>query len=484
MKAYLYARVSSREQEREGYSIPAQKLLLHEYGAAKGFTIVREFIDVETAKSPGRKEFGKMTRLLQTDASCRVVLVEKTDRLYRNPSDTWHFGELIETRNVEVHLVKEGMVVSKDSRSHEKFMHDIRVALAKLYVDNLREEVVKGMAEKARQGFYPGHAPFGYRHDKLARTIALDSENAPIVARIFEAYENGDCTSLFAARDLVREQFGVRMEKSQVHRILRNIFYTGMFDWRGERQQGHHPPIVTPERFKCVQDMLAGRCHPKQRKHNFAFGGGLLRCGFCGCTVTAELKKGRYVYYRCSFGKGKCALPYMPEPSVSEKLGDVLKGIYIPEQAVSSVVESIRGDSDGAEKRRQEELVRLQQRLAVLRTRKEKMYEDKLDARIDEEFWQRKNTEFCEQEVTLASELEKLSSPVCSDQRALTAKKILELAHKAHFLYLTRNAAERAQLLKMVLSNCSTDGASFTPTYRKPFDAIFERAKNENWSGR
>ena len=112
--------------------------------------------------------------------------MEKTDRLYRNPSDTWHFGELIETRNVEVHLVKEGMVVSKDSRSHEKFMHDIRVALAKLYVDNLREEVVKGMAEKARQGFYPGHAPFGYRHDKLARTIVLDSENAPIVARIFE----------------------------------------------------------------------------------------------------------------------------------------------------------------------------------------------------------------------------------------------------------------------------------------------------------
>jgi Recombinase len=32
--------------------------------------------------------------------------------------------------------------------------------------------------------------------------------------------------------------------------------------------------------------------------------------------------------------------------------------------------------------------------------------------------------------------------------------------------------------------NCSTDGVSLTPTYRKPFDAVFRRAKNQEWSGR
>ncbi|HWC15894.1 MAG TPA: hypothetical protein VG498_02735, partial [Terriglobales bacterium] len=58
----------------------------------------------------------------------------------------------------------------------------------------------------------------------------------------------------------------------------------------------------------------------------------------------------------------------------------------------------------------------------------------------------------------------------------------LELANRAHFLYLTRNHAERGQLLKSVLLNCATDGLTLTPTYRKPFDLIFERAKNEEWS--
>jgi site-specific DNA recombinase len=54
--AFSYSRVSSREQEREGYSIPAQRKLLTEYGRLHGYA-AREFIDVESAKNPGRKQF-------------------------------------------------------------------------------------------------------------------------------------------------------------------------------------------------------------------------------------------------------------------------------------------------------------------------------------------------------------------------------------------------------------------------------------------
>ena len=488
MNCYLYARVSSREQEREGFSIPAQRKLLQEYAAAKGLTVVREFIDIETAKAPGRDDFQKMVRQLETKTIfCHTVLVEKTDRLYRNPADTWRFGQLIEDKDVELHLVKEGMLISKNSRSNDKFMHDIRVALAKHYIDNLREEVKKGMHEKAEQGMYPGHAAFGYRHDKLNRTIAVHPEKSLIVKRMFEAYDSGS-NSIDAVRQLVGDEFGIRMQRSQVHNILRNVFYIGLFIWSKKTYTGKHPAIVDPECFKRVQAALDGRSHPKRRCRNFAFGGGLLRCAHDGCTVTAELHTKpsgkQYVYYRCSYGKGKCSLPFMPEPDISEKLGEVLKNIFVPSEVVNAVVESVRGDSEAAERRRQEQLSRAQQRLAVLRTRMDKMYEDKLDARIDEEFWCRKNAEFREQEASLLAELGNLGSPASSNERALTAKNILELAHKAHFLYLTRNPAERGQLLKIVLLNCATDGVSLTPTYRKPFDVIFRRAKNEEWSGR
>ena len=77
--------------------------------------------------------------------NCRTLLVEKTDRLYRNLKD-WvaieHFG-------LEVHFVKENVILAPELRSSEKFMHGIKVA--KNYIDNLSEETRKGMLEKARQ---------------------------------------------------------------------------------------------------------------------------------------------------------------------------------------------------------------------------------------------------------------------------------------------------------------------------------------------
>ncbi len=68
-----------------------------------------------------------------------------------------------------------------------------------------------------------------------------------------------------------------------------------------------------------------------------------------------------------------------------------------------------------------------------------------------------------------------------SPDRLLDAARILELANKAHSLYVSQNPTEKAKLLKMVLSNCAIDSATLYPTYRKPFDLIFQRTKNEEW---
>src|SRR3954466_5115147 len=83
-QAVIYARVSSKEQEKEGFSIPAQLKLLKEYAAAQGFPVAQQYVDVETAKQSGRAAFGEMVAHLKARPSVRVMLVEKTDRLYRN----------------------------------------------------------------------------------------------------------------------------------------------------------------------------------------------------------------------------------------------------------------------------------------------------------------------------------------------------------------------------------------------------------------
>jgi hypothetical protein len=100
IQVVLYARVSSKDQEKEGFSIPAQLRLLRDYAAGKGFAIAHEFTDVETAKQSGRTNFGQMlTYLKKHQRVCRTILVEKTDRLYRNIKDYGTVDEL----DVEIH---------------------------------------------------------------------------------------------------------------------------------------------------------------------------------------------------------------------------------------------------------------------------------------------------------------------------------------------------------------------------------------------
>jgi len=123
---------------------------------------------------------------------------------------------------------------------------------------------------------------------------------------------------------------------------------------------------------------------------------------------------------------------------------------------------------------------RWHQRLTQLRRRLEQAYVDRLDGKITEEFWEAKSAEWQEEEQALLASLRELEQAE-NPERALDRVRILELANKAHSLYVTQTPKEKAKLLRMVLSNCAVDAASVYPTYRKPFDMIFERAKIREW---
>ena len=71
-KAVLYARVSSDRQEKEGFSIPAQIKLLHEYASKNNISIVKEFVESETAKKAGRKQFNEMLKFLKKNSTVRT----------------------------------------------------------------------------------------------------------------------------------------------------------------------------------------------------------------------------------------------------------------------------------------------------------------------------------------------------------------------------------------------------------------------------
>src|SRR6266852_1583543 len=334
IRIVLYARVSSKDQGKEGFSIPAQLRLLRDYAASKGFAIAHEFTDVETAKASGRTNFNQMLLYLKKhQGACRTILVEKTDRLYRNIKDYATIDEF----DVEVHFVKENEIISRSSRSSEQFAHGIRVLMARNYSLNLGEETVKGMTEKARAGLYPSYAPLGYRNSDGAggkRVIISDPDIAPMITELFGRFATGRYSLKALVKELNGEGLKLRGRKlysSGVHQILRKRLYTGDFDWDGSTYTGSHEPLVTREVWQRVQELLDARAEDKTRrvKHDFAFTG-LVRCGHCGCILVGETKKGRYVYYHCTGNRGKCPEPYTRQEVLTGAFASILKELVIP----------------------------------------------------------------------------------------------------------------------------------------------------------
>jgi site-specific DNA recombinase len=336
--AVIYTRVSSREQQQEGFSLGAQAKLLREYAERNDFQIVKAFEDVETAKASGRTQFSEMVAWFKRNRGCRILLVEKTDRLYRNFRD----AVTLEDLDIEIHFIKEGSAVSKNSKSQTRLIQGIHLVMARNYSENLREEVKKGMQEKASQGVYPGHAPFGYRNNKAERSIEIDSVDSDTVNRLFGLYATGAHTLSTLAK-AIRMETGKTISRNNVHLILRNRFYVGFFEWSGQTYVGTHPLFVNPQVFERVQSVLTGHNRPKYSKREIAFRG-LMTCAYDDCMVTGEVQKEKYVYYRCTGHRGKCGLPRFREEDIANRLGEPLKGLQVPLEVVSQIVTTLRED--------------------------------------------------------------------------------------------------------------------------------------------
>ena len=500
-KSVVYARVSSKEQEKEGFSIPAQLKLLRDYAAAHRLAVAQEYVDVETAKHTGRVSFGEMIARLRAEPAMRVLLVEKTDRLYRNLKDWVTVDEL----DVEIHLVKEGVVLSRDSRSSEKFMHGIKVLMAKNYIDNLSEEARKGMQEKAEQGIWPTKTPLGYRNvtgPDGKKIIAPDPESAPLITRLFEWYATGTLSLKEAAQKaraagLVHRRSGAPVPVSTVHTILRNRLYTGEFEWNGHLYQGRHEPLASRELWERVQAVLDGRHAKKHRraKHDFAFSG-LIACGHCGCSMVAEIKKQRYVYYHCTGYKGKCEEPYVREEVLERQFVELLGRMSFDDEVLDWIRAALR-ESHADEKREHEAAItRLQAEYDRLQNRIHAMYVDKLDGRVDTAFFERMSAEWRAEQDHCLSEIERRQS---ADQSyLLEGARLLELARNAQRLFEKQESREKRRLLDFLVSNCSWKGGELTSTLRQPFDFLAqtaaiaaqsaassrsESAKRESWLG-
>jgi len=475
MKAVLYARVSSKEQE-EGFSIPAQLKLLKEYALKNKLKIIKEFIDVETAKQAGRSSFNSMIDFLKNNKEVKNILCEKTDRLYRNFKDYL----TIEGLNLIIHLVKENEVLSKESKSHQKFIHGIKILMAKNYIDNLSEEVKKGLLQKAHEGYYPSYAPLGYinvekeLNGRKIKAIEIDPPKSQIIKKIFKLYSTGEYSvekiNHFANEEGLRSRKGYKLYKSTIYKILKDPIYYGDFKWNDKIYKGKHTAIISKELFDQVQKSFSKTNRSEKiQKHNFAFSG-LLTCAKCGCTITAEIKKNKYVYYHCTNYKGKCRKKFIREEYLAEKLGELVKNIKIEPKIINWLKEALLMSHQDEKEYHDSQIKSLQEQYNKLQHRLDKIYIDKLDEVVTTSFYQEKTSEWKNEQNNILINLQKHTD--ANTNYFEQGIKILELSQKAYSSYLKQDNAGKRNLLNILLSNCTLNEEKLYPTYRKPFDLL------------
>ena len=479
MKYILYARKSTEEDDRQVLSIEAQLVELQEYAAKEKLEIVVSLCEAKTAKEPGRIKFAEMLSLIERGKADGIISWHP-DRLARNSVDG---GEII-------HFVDRGLIKSLkfptfwfEATPQGLFMLNIAFGQSKYFVDNLRENVKRGLRQKIRNGVWPGWAPVGYLNNAKTRGIDVDNEKAPKVKKLFEMYATGAYT-LHSLANWCKEKglhgnLGKEIALSNVQSILQNIFYIGLMKYGGEIHEGQHEPLISKKLFDTCQEVMAkrGRVH-EVHKNDFAFLG-LLKCDSCGASITAEKQKG-HNYYRCTRKKGPCQEKhYLREEALTEQITSYLQKVSLSSQDTEKVLAALDSEQDKARESAQGEVSVLKEQLSQVEAKLQKLLDVYLADALSTEEYTAKKQSLLSQKMSLSEKITDFETKGLSWLEP--AREFVKSLNQAANLLSSPNPTAMTTFLKNIGSNHILRNREFFFTPKIEYELVAERSEaNQN----
>ena len=329
-RAILYIRVSTDEQADKGYSLAHQEERLRKYCELQGIDVVSLFREDHSAKTFIRPEFEKMLAYIKKNKNkADLLLFTKWDRFSRNAGDAYYMINTLNKLGMEPQAIEQPLDLNIPEN---KIMLAFYLAAPEVENDRRALNTLVGMRRARKEGRWLGVAPRGYKNarDENNKPIIVPDEEAKFVKKAFDEIAKGINNVKEVNKKLNDE--GFNCSKTTFWSILRNPVYMGKVFIRAYKEEaehlinGIHEPIVTPELFYTVQDILDGRKRnqplKKLKRPQFPLRG-LLICPRCGNTMTASTSKGNggnYDYYHC---KGECKERVKAE-TVNRRFLDVL----------------------------------------------------------------------------------------------------------------------------------------------------------------
>jgi site-specific DNA recombinase len=394
--AVIYLRVSSQGQvntahDPEGYSIPAQRAAALRHAENLGASTVAEFVELGKTGTTTRRDalqhlLAELPKLKPT-----YVIIYDLSRLARDDFDAlWLLSE------IEKHGAKlESTLERIDSSPSGRLLYTIMAGVNAHRSRMDGEKVKSGLDRKFLAGGHMGPAPIGYLNakeslgDREVAVVVTDPDRKELVQMAFELFATGDY-SITQLADIL-EDAGLRyratpkkpskpMNRSMVHRMLRDDFYIGIVTLKGAKREGIHEPIIDREIFEQVQSILTAHRASGDRSHKHGhYLKGSLYCS-CGCRLGYGRHKGgggaMYEYFSCLSRvrkRGSCEAPYIPVDKTERAVKSMNACMLLTKQEQEAITQAVRDHAEVKALVAKKESDRHNRKLRELRDQQQKL---------------------------------------------------------------------------------------------------------------
>lgn len=290
-----YARVSTEEQKKYGYSIEAQVDKIKKYCELKEYQLVDIFVDEGFTASNMKRP--RLLDLLNNLDKIDAIVFTRLDRFSRNVLEANKMLATLQKNNVSMIAIEEEDINTTDADG--LFMFQLKVSLAEREIKKTSERIRSVFEYKIKEGqVISGVTALGYKVatvDGIKRMIK-NEEEAPIVMDIFNYFLKYQSIRIVTER--INEKYNIRKSYQVYNHLLKNEIYIGRY----RNNYNFCEPYIDIDTFNKIQEIIKKNIRTGDKKFTYIFSG-LIRCPECKklLTGTKTLYNGRYYYYyRCN----------------------------------------------------------------------------------------------------------------------------------------------------------------------------------------
>ena len=488
----LYARKSTTSEDRQVASIESQIDAMKEVAQDHGLKIVEVMSESGSGFKVGRPVFNAMIEKIKSGEADGII-AWKLSRLSRNPDDAGQIMGMLQRSEI-----KHIRTVSRNWHPDDNvMMMYVEFGMDNQFSKDLSSDTKRGLVKKAQRGWLPNAIlTLGYKHSPYKKLgdeeIIIDEKNFLLVQQGLQLVASGKKTPVETHQWLIAQGLkgrkGGDLAQSTWYTMLSEPLYSGSFEYpigSGNFYESKAQKAIEPEEFDAIQVVLGKKDKPRYKKHFLPYTG-LMKCGECGCSITAEKTKKvqkngnvhHYVHYHCTKKREKCSQPFTNVNKLEKQYKSILSRIKVPQAFHEWALDEIKLDQQKEVRDRGQSLERARKGYDDLLEQMDNLVEKYLDGKVPEDYYNRKLAEYEKNKKARKKVLDGIDQRV--DERLQEIDEDLGFAVTARQKFEDGDDFKRRDIISRLGSNLILTNHSLGIELKKPLKMVEEIAEEVN----